>query len=201
MTYKKAIQKDFSDRKKHKKRGSSAKPAKNRDYFMNYLGGVGNQNIQKAFKAGRVMAKLKISQPGDPHEREADRIAAQVVSSSASKPSRVYNAVSRNYSGGQSRNGITASKIRSMSNGGTTFSKNVRSFYEKRMGADFSNVQIHRGPKAEKMATSINARAFTHGSNVYFNKGEYQPQSTSGKRLIAHELTHVVQQQGGHSIW
>jgi hypothetical protein len=67
-------------------------------------------------------------------------------------------------------------------------------FMSNALGANFSSVRVHTGQNAAKMNQSLNARAFTYGNNIYFNKGEYNPESSMGKRLLAHELTHVVQQ-------
>jgi hypothetical protein len=64
-------------------------------------------------------------------------------------------------------------------------------------GADFSKVNIHTGSDAVEMTTQLGAHAFTHGSDIYFNQGQYAPESTSGKHLLAHELTHTVQQGAG----
>jgi hypothetical protein len=62
---------------------------------------------------------------------------------------------------------------------------------------DFANVRIHTNSQADEAARSIDARAFTKGNDIVFAKNEYNPQSSSGKKLMAHELTHVVQQQKG----
>lgn len=70
----------------------------------------------------------------------------------------------------------------------------IRMDMSRKIGADFSKVKIHTGSNAAEMNQSLNARAFTHGNNIYFNSGEYDPSSTRGKHLLAHELTHVVQQ-------
>lgn len=69
-------------------------------------------------------------------------------------------------------------------------------FMSNALGTDFSGVKIHTRQNAVEMNQSLNARAFTHGSDIYFNKGEYNPESSRGKRLLAHELTHVVHQTG-----
>ena len=61
-------------------------------------------------------------------------------------------------------------------------------------GADFSSVRVHTSSSAVQMNKELNAQAFTHGSDVYFNSGKYDPESGDGKKLLAHELTHVVQQ-------
>ncbi len=63
-----------------------------------------------------------------------------------------------------------------------------------RFGTDFSQVQIHNDSKASQLNSQLNARAFTVRNDIYFNEGNYNPGSTSGKHLLAHELTHVVQQ-------
>lgn len=78
--------------------------------------------------------------------------------------------------------------------GGQPLSDSTRSFMEPRFGQDFSGVRVHSGHDAAATARSINARAFTLGRDVVFNSGEYQPDTPSGQRLLAHELTHVVQQ-------
>ncbi len=62
------------------------------------------------------------------------------------------------------------------------------------MGADFSNVRIHEGSKADNLNQAVQAKAFTTGSDIFFKQGEYNPSSTDGQKLLAHELTHTVQQ-------
>jgi hypothetical protein len=73
----------------------------------------------------------------------------------------------------------------------------TRAFMEPRFGHDFSKVRVHADAKAGQAASSINARAFTSNRSVVFGAGEYAPRTESGRRLLSHELTHVVQQQGG----
>jgi uncharacterized protein DUF4157 len=73
----------------------------------------------------------------------------------------------------------------------------VRTFMEQRFDRDFSDVRIHRSESAAESAASIDARAYTSGNDIVFNSGEYQPNTPSGQRLLAHELTHTVQQTGG----
>ncbi len=84
--------------------------------------------------------------------------------------------------------------IPSISGGGQSLPGPVRSDFENRFGRDFSGVRIHTGSKAAETAGALNARAFTTGRNVVFGKGEYSPYTAEGKKLLAHELTHVVQQ-------
>lgn len=70
----------------------------------------------------------------------------------------------------------------------------VQSFYESRMGADFSDVKIHTGKEAAESAKDINAQAYAYDNHIVFSQGKYQPQTSEGKHLLAHELTHVMQQ-------
>ncbi|WP_425494210.1 eCIS core domain-containing protein [Natronobiforma cellulositropha] len=80
---------------------------------------------------------------------------------------------------------------------GTPLEGPVREEMEARMGDSFSDVQLHTGPEAAKAASALEARAFTTGNHVVFNRGEYDPGSAEGKYLLAHELAHVRQQTGG----
>jgi Domain of unknown function (DUF4157) len=75
--------------------------------------------------------------------------------------------------------------------------ESTRALMEHRFGSDFSGVRIHRGEQAAESAQSIDARAYTSGNDIVFNSGEYQPHTSSGQRLLAHELVHTLQQTGG----
>jgi uncharacterized Zn finger protein len=86
------------------------------------------------------------------------------------------------------------SELSSSKGGGSKMDAQTSSEMESGIGADFSGVRIHTDSRAEKMNSDIGARAFTNGSDVYFNKGEYNPSSKGGQHLLAHELTHTVQQ-------
>lgn len=89
--------------------------------------------------------------------------------------------------------------VGSLNNGGEPLPEKIRSVYEPHFGYDFSNVKVHTDTVAAKSAQSINALAYTSGNNIVFNSGQYSPATDSGKRLLGHELTHVVQQGGGIS--
>lgn len=82
------------------------------------------------------------------------------------------------------------------SGGGRPLPASERAFFEPRFGSSFANVRIHDGASADTAAKSINARAFTLGNTVAFAKGEYRPGAADGRRLMAHELTHTLQQAG-----
>jgi len=87
-----------------------------------------------------------------------------------------------------------SSRIQSSMGSGSSIPNNTRSFMESRFGTDFSDVKIHTGDESAQLNRELNAKAFTVNNNIYFNNGQYQPQSDSGKHLLAHELSHVVQQ-------
>ncbi len=80
--------------------------------------------------------------------------------------------------------------------GGQGMDHGTRSRMESAFGADFSGVRIHDDSRADGLSRSLSARAFTTGSDVFFRQGEYSPGTSSGRELLAHELTHVVQQNG-----
>jgi Domain of unknown function (DUF4157) len=92
--------------------------------------------------------------------------------------------------------GVT-SQINSSRGGGSKMDYGTQHFMESRFGTDFSGVRIHTGSQAVQMSRELNAQAFTVGNDVYFNDGKYSPNTNSGKHLLAHELTHTVQQTGG----
>ena len=75
----------------------------------------------------------------------------------------------------------------------------ARNFFEPRFGQDFSGVTIHTGAEADTLNRQLEARAFTTGSDIFFREGEYNPDSAAGRELLAHELTHVVQQGGSQA--
>jgi len=86
------------------------------------------------------------------------------------------------------------SRINSCKGSGQPFNPIMRNFFERRIGRDFSKVRVHHGGQAAEIARSVSARALTLGNSVMFGSGEYAPDTATGQRLIAHELTHVVQQ-------
>ncbi|HSS22523.1 MAG TPA: DUF4157 domain-containing protein [Pyrinomonadaceae bacterium] len=87
-----------------------------------------------------------------------------------------------------------SSQIHSMRGSGERLSSDLRDFFEPRFGHDFSKVRIHTDARAAATTRSLNARAYTLGSDIAFASSEYKPDTTAGRRLLAHELTHVVQQ-------
>jgi hypothetical protein len=90
-----------------------------------------------------------------------------------------------------------SSRLQQRAGKGKTLSDQTRADMENAFGVNFGGVNIHTDPEAIRMSKELGAQAFTHGHDVFFNAGKYRPESADGKRLLAHELTHVVQQGGG----
>lgn len=90
----------------------------------------------------------------------------------------------------------TERKLKASSGGGSKMDKKTTAEMESGFGADLSNVNIHTDSNAVQMNKELGAQAFTHGNDVYFNKGKYNPDTKEGKHLLAHELTHTIQQTG-----
>lgn len=99
-------------------------------------------------------------------------------------------------SSGHTASTALSNQIASTRGGGNALPESTRNFMESRFAADFSDVRIHTGSDASSMSTALNAQAFTVGRDIYFNEGKYTPDSDTGKRLLAHELTHTLQQGG-----
>ena len=84
--------------------------------------------------------------------------------------------------------------------GGNPLPDNTRNFMENRFSADFSNIRVHNNSGAQQMSTQIQAHAFTHANDIYFNNGKYSPDTSGGKTLLAHEFTHTIQQGASPQI-
>ncbi len=97
-------------------------------------------------------------------------------------------------------NSTVQAQLASSSSGGQLLPHATRAFMESRFGRDFSSVRVHSDDNAASMNRQLNAKAFTHRQHIYFGNGQYHPQTRTGQQLLAHELTHVVQQTGGRGI-
>ncbi|MDN3514416.1 MAG: DUF4157 domain-containing protein [Candidatus Brocadia sp.] len=104
----------------------------------------------------------------------------------------------RDGSGAPSLTSDTQSAIQGKTTGGQPLSRDVRGFMEPRFNADFSNVRIHSDAESAGLSNQLSARAFTYQNHVFFSRDQYQPGSSEGKQLLAHELTHTIQQ--GHAV-
>ena len=223
---------------------------------------VGNRAMGALLRSRVIQPKLEVSEPGDEFEREADRVADEVMRmpepQSTATPlhessigysqsqethhhpsitvARAPVHISRMCAGCEAdheeREPETESQIEQKEeekeeddekkfvqaefaapdppevpknletdldnnhDGGTPLSEPQRAFFEPRFGADLSGVRLHQDTQAADLTEQINARAFTLGQDVYFGAGQYAPSTDDGQRLIAHELTHTLQQSG-----
>lgn len=160
---------------------------------------IGNQAVQKILNVTGVQAKLSVSSPTDSYEKEADSVADKVMNMSdiavkKQTPVKIQQKTTQSDTS-ESISPSIESKINSLQGKGTPLSYKTKSFFTSRFGHDLSDVRVHTNTDSNNLAESINAKAFTKGNNIVFNKGEYNPQSSHGKRLLGHELTHVIQQK------
>lgn len=130
-----------------------------------------------------LQKKVAVSQPGDPFEQEADRVAEAVAGGSPDRRVRISPVASLQTAAGP----VLAESGRPLDPG-------TRAFMEPRFGHDFSRVRVHTGSRAGESAGSLDALAYTSGNDIVFGPGQYNPATTAGRKLLAHELTHVVQQ-------
>jgi hypothetical protein len=176
---------------------------------------VGNQAVLQLFASGGV----HVSDPGDRHEREAEGVATRVMSmrdeeighASSVEGIRADRPQGQEDPGLRAdRSGSTTSSASPASAGaqgagirlglarlegtGQPLAVSERSFFEPRFGASFDAVRIHTGGEADRLARSVDARAFTFNRHIVFRAGEYRPGTHEGRHLLAHELTHTIQQ-------
>ena len=149
-----------------------------------------------------LQTKLKVNEPGDIYEQEADRIADQVMATPAhpavsGAPPRIQR-----FSGqpnGQ-MDAAPASVDQALASPGRPLEPALRQDMEQRFGHDFSRVRVHSDAAAEQSARDVNAHAYTVGHNIVFGAGQFAPGTRQGRRLIAHEVTHVIQQAGEETL-
>jgi hypothetical protein len=139
-----------------------------------------------------------VSSPGDALEREADDVAEKVMRMAKPVP-RTGRTPSANTTTATTAGAAldTGAAVRAAAQGGAPLSEHVRSYFEPRFGHDFGDVRVHADGEAAIAARAVQARAYTFGSDIVFGAGEYAPATEQGRRLLAHELAHVVQQRNG----
>jgi hypothetical protein len=137
---------------------------------------------------------LAVSSPGDAGEFEADTLASSVVD--GRRPAPLVHAKPAT----AHRTAGTPGRVDEvLASPGLPLSHEVRAFMEPRFGQDFGHVRVHTDEVAAASADAIQALAFTHGHHIAFARGYYEPTSATGRALLAHELTHVVQQASGQA--
>lgn len=157
--------------------------------------------------------KLTVAPANDKYEQEADSVADKVVKagevknvqtsvtpvdlqrkcSACDEDDHVHRKEKSNIDFEQDVSPMVSEAIGSV---GSALDDGTRTFMEDRMGYDFSDVKVHTDAVAAKSADALNALAYTSGNDVVFNTGQYKPHSNEGRHLLAHELTHVIQQKG-----
>jgi hypothetical protein len=163
-----------------------------------------------------VQPKLAVNEPGDIYEQEADAMADRVMRMAEShQPQTVSKPVTgiigrsvqrkcthceeeekklmRKEQSGGIGTGISSSSLVNAGSG-TPLHPGIKGKMEHAFNTDFSAVRVHTGPQASELNNAVNARAFTYGNDIYFNNGAYASDTYEGQKLLAHELTHVVQQ-------
>ena len=148
-----------------------------------------------------IQTKLTFNQPNDRYEQEADRVAEQVKQMPEPGVHRQLEEEKEEILQTKEMHGQTSevttgieSRINAMRGSGQPLPEFVRAFFEPRFGFDFSHVRIHAAIQAAETARVMKAQAFTRGHHIIFDAGEYAPETSKGRELLAHELTHVVQQ-------
>jgi len=165
----------------------------------------GYGDIIAAARAPRpmVQAKLAIGAPEDAAEIEADRVADALLHDGDGADARVPEAVVQRQADDAAAPHVPDldARVGALRGGGKPLSPSTRAFVEPRLGADLGDVRVHTGGAAGELAHDLRARAFTSGHDIAFAAGKYEPDTPSGMHLLAHELTHVVQQgHGGPAV-
>ncbi|MGH9223514.1 MAG: DUF4157 domain-containing protein [Acidimicrobiales bacterium] len=170
--------------------------------FLQLQRTIGNRAVCRLATGGVLQPKLQVGPAGDPYEREADRVADEVMRNlsptvqtddleSPVRRSLVETAVGLE---GGPLGADTEAEVQRHRGGGARLPGPLQQSMEHSFGADFGGVRVHTGPAADELSRSMQASAFTVGSDIFLARGQYRPQTTSGQRLLAHELTHTVQQ-------
>ncbi|MCC5905119.1 MAG: DUF4157 domain-containing protein [Balneolaceae bacterium] len=182
------------------------------------------------FGPATLQPKLEIGSPDDAYEREADRVADQVIRMSdpaiqkfddeddelqMKRKSAIQMKcdtckheeelqrkplIQRKADNSQAVSSELSQKIYSIKGSGHSLPNKTQQEMGAKIGADFSRVRVHTGSNAIQLNRELGARAFTVGSDIFFNQGQYNPNSGEGKRLMAHELVHVLHQSTGDHI-
>ncbi|MFC2008189.1 DUF4157 domain-containing protein [Chloroflexota bacterium] len=162
----------------------------------------GNTYVQRLLGSMAIQAKVAINPPNDIYEQEADRVAKVVTRTTDSQLHRQPEEEEEEVQA-QSAQAKPApvsedleKRINDAKGGGQPLAERIREPMEEAFGADFSDVRVHTDLEADELNQQLSAKAFTTDQDVFFRQGEYSPSSDTGRKLLAHELTHVVQQGG-----
>jgi len=174
---------------------------------------VQNEHAIQPLYEMAIQFKLSVGAVNDPLETEADAMADTIMRMPEQnfiqrqcsqceeeeklqrKPLASFIQRKESSAGTVASEAIT-NQINSSKGSGSSMDSDTQRFMQSRFGTDFSHVKIHTGHESVQMNRELNAKAFTVGNDIYFNAGQYNPNSGEGKHLLAHELTHTVQQGG-----
>jgi hypothetical protein len=180
------------------------------------LDGLGNRAMLALLRSGKLQRKAGVSPADDPLEHEADRAADAVLSGGTPRQTaprgggvpaiqrmltedeKLANALGlgrRDAPQPADKPEANGAEILDRLHGGRSLDEQTRGLMESRFGESFAEVRIHTGHHAGEAAAGLDSRAFTIGEDIVFGEGEFAPETTEGRRLLAHELAHVVQQR------
>lgn len=160
----------------------------------------------------KILTKPRIHPPNDKYEQEVDHLAGDItgaVHAGFASENHQQSSRSKSYADKEWRDvrqicsdkpasprvdGYFQDALNTEEGLGRPLPLAARAFFEPSFGSSFEHVRIHDGPRADALCQEISARAFTHSRHIYFANGQYDPHSTQGRRLIAHELIHTIQQ-------
>lgn len=152
------------------------------------------RDIQRVQEEDELQAKRDIQRVQEEDELQAKRDIQRAQEEDEIQAKRIQRSSSEDMMGSFNVGGDFEKSLSSARGGGQSIDSGTRGKLEGAMGADFSNVRIHEGKQADALNNSIQAKAFTTGSDIFFRSGEYNPSSSDGQKLLAHELTHTIQQ-------
>lgn len=163
---------------------------------------IGNSGVQRLATAG-AQAKMEVGGADDAYEHEAEQVADEVMGGSVAQPARTSEGaapdVQREGGGEAFSAGEQLGDELASGGGGQRLPDDMRATMEAKTGASLGDVRVHDDAGAHDRTASVGAHAFTHGTDIHFAQGAYDPGSKAGQHLLAHELTHVVQQRGGQT--
>ncbi len=170
-----------------------------KDSFLALQKTVGNRGVEAILRRGGFSAKLGVSLPPGPDEREAEYVAGKIISTDG--PDLGTGIKDQGPSAPEAtpdsgRSAFPENRLPSLPGNSQPLPAPLREFFGTALGYDFGGVRVHTDSESAGMARTLHARSFTLGRNVIFGPGQYAPETQGGKYILAHELTHVVQQGG-----